>query len=248
MKLCKLLFVSVLFFVSLCSAMELKTAFFDAIKNGNIESVMAQIEQDRFLLESQQNGITVLICAIENKQYDMVRVLVQKGADVNAIDRRGETPLAIAISQKNYHLVKLLLDKGARIISDIGINHLERVVCEKDHMLVRLIVKQIDHILKTTDDPVIVEQLRNRIVEAFECIKHPPLWLFARGTIVSSNPRTQFNVVIKDMRIFEELRVLIPHEKKLNLNIKGTLEALKLKTGKGVRFVIQVAILRGRFK
>ena len=54
-----------LLLVSLCSAMEQKRDFLDAIKTGNIEFVRSAIAQDPSLLDVTMMGRTALVIAIE---------------------------------------------------------------------------------------------------------------------------------------------------------------------------------------
>lgn len=60
----------------------------------------------------QENGMTVLMSAVFNGQFDAAKALIARGADVNA-SAKGFTALRLAVERGNADMVKLLLDHGA---------------------------------------------------------------------------------------------------------------------------------------
>jgi len=63
--------------------------------------------------------LTGLRAAIQEDQFERVKVMLEKGADVNAHDTGGWTALMIALWSGNIPLMQLLLEKGAKI-DDVG--------------------------------------------------------------------------------------------------------------------------------
>lgn len=59
------------------------------------------------------NDPEVLFNAIENQDFDVVKLLVDCGVNVNTQDERGYTPLIAAIKEENEEIVQLLLDAHA---------------------------------------------------------------------------------------------------------------------------------------
>lgn len=59
------------------------------------------------------HGITPLMMAVENDDYDTVGRLIKLGVALDASDYKGRTALIYAIKFENFALAKLLLDSGA---------------------------------------------------------------------------------------------------------------------------------------
>ena len=58
------------------------------------------------------NGMTVLMSAVFNKQYDTAKALLEKGADVK-LDAGGYNALSLAAEKGDREMAKLLLAHGA---------------------------------------------------------------------------------------------------------------------------------------
>ena len=59
------------------------------------------------------SGRTALMCAVEWKHTETVKLLIEAGADLEMADKQGNTPLMIAKSKRSEEIVKLLTDAGA---------------------------------------------------------------------------------------------------------------------------------------
>ena len=64
------------------------------------------------------NGKLLLLEAVKNNRYNIVKLLLEKGADLNRNDSYRRTALMYAIIFNNIEIVKLLLEKGANVDSD----------------------------------------------------------------------------------------------------------------------------------
>ncbi|RDW63304.1 hypothetical protein BP6252_10849 [Coleophoma cylindrospora] len=76
------------------------------------------LEDGANIPHGKQNHIKLLMAAIKEKNYNIVKLLLDKGADVNAHGRQGMrnvTPLLSAIEGCQDNIIKLLLDKGANV-------------------------------------------------------------------------------------------------------------------------------------
>lgn len=60
----------------------------------------------------QANGMTVLMSAVFNGQYDVAKSLIERGADVSA-SAKGYNALCLAVERNDKDMVELLLDHGA---------------------------------------------------------------------------------------------------------------------------------------
>ena len=65
--------------------------------------------------EMDDDGFSLLYCAVVSHRADIVRLLIERGADVNAVDRKTMTALLYAASADfgDPSMVELLLKRGA---------------------------------------------------------------------------------------------------------------------------------------
>jgi ankyrin repeat protein len=59
------------------------------------------------------SGRTALMCAIEWKRVETVKLLIEKGADLEIADKQGNTPLMIAKDNSYEEIIELLMEAGA---------------------------------------------------------------------------------------------------------------------------------------
>lgn len=65
---------------------------------------------------ADDEGVTPLMNAITNNNFNMVKILVSKGASIKAKDKKNNTVLNYALkSPSNGNIVKFLIDQGAKI-------------------------------------------------------------------------------------------------------------------------------------
>lgn len=88
----------------------------------------------------QANGMTVLMSAVFNNQFDTAKALIEKGADVKA-DAKGFNALSLAVEKGNKDMVKLLLAHGADPMArpGSGLSALEKAQQQQKAELVELL-------------------------------------------------------------------------------------------------------------
>ena len=93
------------------------TAFGQAIRGGNMETVKLLLEHQPNLIIKYDEGWdeeqTALMIAAVKGHTEIVRLLLDRGADPNIQDDQGQTALINAIFSISIETVKLLLDRGA---------------------------------------------------------------------------------------------------------------------------------------
>lgn len=105
------------------SARAVNSAFFTAVKNGHIKVVNALLTKRPGVIDARKHSKTALICAAENGDKDLVKLLLDKGADVNKVHGRPtggglpymNTALTAAVWSGRADIVKLLRERGAEI-------------------------------------------------------------------------------------------------------------------------------------
>ncbi|XP_031486834.1 protein VAPYRIN-like [Nymphaea colorata] len=82
--------------------------------------VMSTVKAIALLLEygmevnyKDNEGHTLLHCAVEGGSSEVVELLVSNGADVDAITKRGASPLYIAVVMGYFSISKFQLSNGA---------------------------------------------------------------------------------------------------------------------------------------
>ena len=92
--------------------------FFDAVKQKNMDKLEKVIHRKPDInYVDPASGYTPLICAIRNRDKEMVKKLVSLDVDVNKRDEYKYcfTPLAHCVQIKNIEFINILLDNGADI-------------------------------------------------------------------------------------------------------------------------------------
>jgi uncharacterized protein len=101
-----------------------------AAREGCIECLQALLDKGADIDRPDPDGVTALIMALLNYNWDAARFLIEAGADVNLWDFYGQTPLYVAVDMNTMplgrrielptmdrasgeELVRLLLDRGA---------------------------------------------------------------------------------------------------------------------------------------
>ncbi|MFC1493005.1 ankyrin repeat domain-containing protein [candidate division KSB1 bacterium] len=110
---------------------------FNAIRQGNIESVKNMIESDPELLNANDGNYDPLFVATRLRKTEIAEYLISKGADVNKIAADTSafsplewTPVTEAIRTNNFELVKFFIDKGAdmKVTTSLGESYLHFAV------------------------------------------------------------------------------------------------------------------------
>jgi len=65
------------------------------------------------LSRNYSDGMTPLLHAARNNDFELVQMLVERGADINAVNRNGNTALSIARMNGNTQISDFLIDMGA---------------------------------------------------------------------------------------------------------------------------------------
>ncbi len=97
-----------------------RTAFFDAIQNGEVQKVEGFLNAGMRTDIGNEKGMRPLdfltllrFKGTPEQQVDIARLLIKHGADVNAMTRSREPVLVRAIRTMNVDLVRLFLESGA---------------------------------------------------------------------------------------------------------------------------------------
>ena len=84
---------------------------FKTIKRNNIEKIKELINGADVNIQNE-DGDTLLHYAINDENYEIVKLLLEHSANVNAKDYYGDTPLH---NTNNYEIAKLLIEYGANV-------------------------------------------------------------------------------------------------------------------------------------
>ncbi|XP_066926345.1 myotrophin-like [Clytia hemisphaerica] len=85
-----------------------------AAQNGDLENLKKSASAPGFDVNADVGmGRSLIHCAADYGQCEVLEFLIASGANVNAPDKHGITPLLNAIFEGHTNAVKLLLAKGA---------------------------------------------------------------------------------------------------------------------------------------
>lgn len=85
----------------------------DAVRNSNKEAVRTAVQDLKTDINAfDNNHLTVLHLAIQNRDYDMVVLLLSLGADPNAPDSIGDTAVFLAAGYGEAKILEKLLEKN----------------------------------------------------------------------------------------------------------------------------------------
>lgn len=77
--------------------------------------IVKQLIEHKAALNTQYKGVTALMVAVYQQQFDTATYLINAGADLNLADTKGETAFDDAVKFKNLELVTLFLEKNCVI-------------------------------------------------------------------------------------------------------------------------------------
>ena len=104
-----------------------ETSLHAAVKNNDIEHIKVLLKGglDVNGVDVSMNsytGLTPLLIAIFEKNFDLVKFLIENKADLNVKSETGITPLFAAAMDRSLDIVRLLIEKGANVNmkSDVG--------------------------------------------------------------------------------------------------------------------------------
>jgi|GEM_PF-5640838 len=96
---------------------------YEAVKENDIEKVKSIIEAGNFDINLSQNGLIPLVIAINNQNYELIKLLLKNGADLNyKSNENPKPPLLIAMEINNIDIFKILIRAGANYKDRIPVN------------------------------------------------------------------------------------------------------------------------------
>lgn len=87
----------------------------DAIKEGDIQSVMQHLAAGTDINATDERGETAIFSAVIGGYKEIIKMLVNKGADVNVKNNAGFTPLHEGAYSGQKEIVELLITCGADV-------------------------------------------------------------------------------------------------------------------------------------
>jgi ankyrin repeat protein len=81
---------------------------FDAIKRRDINSINKYLEEGS-INEQDKNGMTPLMVAIDNEDYEIVKQLVKHKMNIDMTDKYGQTAIMLAAGRGKTDIVKEIL-------------------------------------------------------------------------------------------------------------------------------------------
>ncbi len=95
--------------------LSLSNELINAISNNQIKKVKLLIENNADVNTTDNNGIAVLLIAVDKGYKDIITLLIENNVNINVTDNNGDTALTIACYKEYKEIVKFLLDNEANI-------------------------------------------------------------------------------------------------------------------------------------
>jgi len=157
----------------------------EAIKNNDIETLKPLLKNQEIDLNQQDlSGNSALYFAVQENNFEAVRLLLNAGAEVNITNNESSTPIQRAAYVGNYEIVALLLRYNAdpNITNKIGNTalHCAAKICRllsffNQHDLTKYNESEkwesLEDIIKSNDDKEIIEVFTKNAQEKLKIIK-----------------------------------------------------------------------------
>ena len=145
----------------------LNKQLFYACDIGDLKDIKKLLSQGANIHTRDDDG-GVLLNAIQNNSYNVVKYLVEQGADVNDVDDCGNTPLHVAVDDNKFVWVKYLVEHGAdiNVMDESGYTPLYSAINNDNFNMVKYLVDQGANInIKCDDEPLLIKSFnfQNRI-------------------------------------------------------------------------------------
>ena len=142
--------------------------FAACLMTGNAPFVRVLVEFTANINQTNQDGDTPLILALQRGHLEVVYALIEKGADVNKPTKKGLSPLLIALRNGHVEAALKLLEKGAHInsIDDMRYTSLHWASKESHIEAVRALLKKSANVNIGTDHdqtPLILASINGHI-------------------------------------------------------------------------------------
>lgn len=136
-----ILILLIAFFNIGCSS-SLNDVLIDAIRSGNLDEVVSNIQDNRNINYKDKSGKTPLHHAAAYGQMEIANYLVSNGADINVKDNNDYTPLQIAAYEGHKDLVAFLVSKGADVntVNSYGVCPIHRAIFGNNLDIVKILV------------------------------------------------------------------------------------------------------------
>jgi hypothetical protein len=93
------------------------TSLQSAARKGDIQQVKALLDAGADINQSPDDQVPLSL-AIQEKHFDVARLLIERGADVNLSTTFSYVPLVYAVQAGNIDMINLLIEKGALVDKD----------------------------------------------------------------------------------------------------------------------------------
>ena len=89
------------------------STWLEFLKNNDFLSVKKNIKDGADVNEENENGESVLACALKNRcDMDLLMLLIDNGADINDFDDDGVSIFDMSITYNNIEMVKYMIEQG----------------------------------------------------------------------------------------------------------------------------------------
>lgn len=103
-------------FVQIPQQQQRSNMLLEAVKANNVNEVKRLLALQQFNINIKDNdGNTLLLLALKQRNKDLAHLLINAGADVTIADNRGQTPLMLSLFFDDIEIMQSLLKKGAHI-------------------------------------------------------------------------------------------------------------------------------------